>query len=163
MRIIVGNAMVTKQPQLGELREQVIVATTVEKPDGDVSTMTLRPGVIRVFARIRPLRPSQIYAWLAVFDQFARGGVQPTHEITIRWPPDIKIDLNHWCYANDKHTGIRTWYRINSTEDLGGVHRFLVLYCSIDAIDDPRSDPATQLRAPVWRSPHEDEEIIDRI
>lgn len=135
-------------PEASELRDLVWVCTTVEKPDDDVSTIVRRPGVIKVHARIRQLRPDQIMDYQAVF------GTQdppPTVEITIRMPPDVKVDLNHWVYRITGHAQI--WYKVRNTEDLGGVGRYLIMNCNIDTVNDVRNDPATQEPPPFWEVP----------
>lgn len=137
-----------KAPDVGELRETVIVCTTVERPDLNVSTIVNRPGVFRCHARIMSLKAEQIMDYKAVF---GTEHAPPTVAITIRFPPDVKIDLNHWVYCDD---GIaKTWYKVRSVEDLGNVKRFLTLNCSIDVVDDVRSDPATQESPPAFETP----------
>ena len=139
-----------QQPSLGSLRELVIVCTTVEKPDADVSTIVTRPGVIQVHARVRPLKGEEYLDYQAVFpgDRRLRP---PTHEITIRTPPDVKIDLNHWVYHQDRHAA--TWYRVRTVEDIGGARRFTIMLCSPETTWDVRSDPATQELPPVFEVP----------
>lgn len=132
------------------MREQVIISTTVERPDGDVSTIVQRPEVIQVMAQLLALRPDQILDYQSVFGTNVKP---PSHEFTIRYPRDVKVDLNHWVYHADKHTKISTWYKVRSVEDLGMVHRFLILSCTIDTVLDPRSDPATQKLPPTWQAP----------
>ena len=56
-----------------------------------------------------------------------------------------------------------TWYKVRTVEDMGGVHRFLVLMCTVETINDRRSDPATQPPPPVWERPDDGEPIPDRI
>lgn len=134
-------------PSIGALRDIVWICTTIERPDEDVSTIKERPGVFRCHARIRTMRPDQIMDFMAVFGTQDRATV----EITIRYPPDTKIDLNHWVY---RETGdAKIWYKVRSVEDLGGVHLFLLLNCSIDTLNDRRSDPATQRPPPSWEEP----------
>lgn len=134
-------------PTIGALRDLVWVCTTVERPDEDVSTLKTRPGVFHCHARIRNMRPDQIMDYIAVFGSEDR----PTIEVCIRYPPDVKVDLNHWVY---RETGdARIWYKVRSVEDLGDVHRFLLLNCSIDWVNDARSDPATQQPPPTWEVP----------
>lgn len=136
------------QPAIGEMRDLVWVCTTVERPDDDVSTIKTRPGVFQCHARIRNMRPDQIMDYLAVFGTQDKP---PSIEITIRYPPDVKVDLNHWVY---RETGdATTWYKVRSVEDLGNVQRFLILNCSIDVVNDVRTDPATQRPPPVWETP----------
>ena len=72
-------------------------------------------------------------------DQYA-----PTHEIALRVPPDVRVDLNHWVQHLLPDTA-SIWYRVRTVEDLGGVGRFLMLMCSVDQADDRRLDPATQM------------------
>lgn len=134
-------------PDVGLMRHRVIVCTTVEKPDGDVSTIVTRPGVMQVHARVSPIRGEEILNWKAVM------GTEnsPTHEIWIRCPPDVKVDLNHWVYVIEKHA--ETWYRVRNVEDIGGAGRFLLLMCSVDTVNDKRSDPATQPVPPRWERP----------
>jgi len=137
-------------PSVGQLRDVVWVCTTVERPDDFVSTIVERPGVIRVHARIRFMRPETIWNYQAVFgDQDT-----PTREITIRCPPDVKIDLNHWVYQEGNGAcSPPTWYKVRSVEDLGGVGRFLILRCSVDTVKDARTDVVTQQPPPVWETP----------
>ena len=97
------------------------ICTTIEKPGGDVSTIVSRPDVIHVHARGAADQGRGILNWKAVFDTVA----VPTHEITVRVPPDVKIDLNHWVYHADRFS--ETWYKVQTVEDLGGARRFLVL------------------------------------
>jgi hypothetical protein len=136
-------------PSLGSLRQPVIVCTTVERPDGDVSTIVERPGVFRVHGRVRAIRGDQVLDWKGVF----QTPQVPTHEITIRTPPDVKLDLNHWVYVADRYA--ETWYKVRTVEDLGGVHRFTVLMCTIETVRDRRADPVTQAPAPTWERPLE--------
>lgn len=145
------------QPEVGELRDLVWVCTTVERPDINVSTIVERPGVIRVHARIRPLRGQQILNYQAVFgDQNA-----PNTEITIRIPPDVKVDLNHWVY---RETGsAKTWYKVRKAEDMGGLGRFLMMLCSIEEVKGTRSDRATQTPPPRWEEPDPSAPMPDRI
>jgi hypothetical protein len=137
-----------KAPDVGELSERVIVCTTVERPDEDVSTIVNRPGVFACHARIINLRPEQILDYKAVF---GTEHAPPTVAITIRFPPDVKVDLNHWVFCRNEYGS--TWYKVRSTEDLGNVHRFLTMNCSIDTVDDVRSDPATQASPPSFETP----------
>lgn len=151
-------------PQIGDLRDSVIICTTVEKPDFNVSTIVDRPGVIRVHARVRPMEATQILDYQAVWPGMGRGqgGGQlklPSHEITIRMPPDVKIDLHHWVFHQDKFAA--TWYRVRMTKDMGGVRRFLLLLCSIETLWDVRTDPATQELPPQFEVP--DMGVVDRI
>jgi hypothetical protein len=140
------------QPAIGSMRQRVVVCTTTERPDEDVSTIVERPGVMPVMSRIRPLRGDDavMLDWRAVFGKENT----PTHEITIRCPPDVKVDLNHWVYHSDELGA--TWYKVRSVEDLGGVHRFLVLLCTLTTVNDARSDPATQSPPPTWENPTPD-------
>lgn len=143
-------------PDVADLRDVVIVCTTVERPDDNVSTIVKRPGVFKCHARIRDLKPEVILNYQAVM------GAQnaPTKEITIRMPPDVKVDLNHWVY---QLTGFaKVWHKVRSTEDLGGAGRFLVMHCSVQTINDERSDPATQESPPRWQTPA-DFPIMDKI
>jgi len=155
-------------PQIGDLRDVVVICTTVERPDDNVSTIVERPDVIRVHGRVRPLEATQILDYQAVWPGMGRGqgGGQlkpPSHEIVIRTPPDVKIDLNHWVYHADKYTA--TWYRVRMTKDMGGVRRFLVLMCSIEEVLDVRSDPATQQSPPQFEVPEFGglPNVVDRI
>lgn len=139
------------QPRIGEFKDLVTICTTTERPDDFVSTIIERPKVFQCHARIRAIRQSQILDYRAVMgDQDT-----PTVEVTIRFAPDVKIDLNHWVYLE---TGFaKMWMRVRGVEDLGVVHRFLVLSCSVDIIDDRRSDLATQQQRPGgWQSPDMD-------
>jgi len=146
--------VVNKAPRLGSLRDLVTICTTVERPDGDVSTLVNRPGVIQVHANVRPMRGIEVLDWKAVRDVTTMNSKAntPTHEITLRVPPDVKIDLNHWVYCKDR-LGTETWYKVRLVEDMAGVHRFLRLTCSIETINDPRSDPVTQTPPPKWEQP----------
>jgi len=135
-------------PNIGELRDFVWVCTTTERPDDDVSTIRKRPGVFGCHARIRNLKPDQIMDYVAVFGTEVKP---PTIEITIRYPPDAKIDVRHWVYR--KTGDARIWYKVRTVEDAGGVQRFLFLDCSIDTVFDVRSDPATQALPPMWEDP----------
>jgi len=152
-----------RAPQVGALRSRVTVCTTVERPDGDVSTIVDRPGVIQVHASVRPLRGVEILNWKAVYGVFTSATAAPTpsHEIVLRDPPDVKIDINHWVFCRDRFS--ETWYKVRTVEDMGGVHRFLVLMCTVETINDRRSDPATQPPPPVWERPDDGEPIPDRI
>lgn len=137
-------------PGIGELREKVIVCTTVERPDGNVSTIVKRPGVIEVMGRVRPIRGDQVLDYQAVWP----GQNQlkpPSHEVTIRTPPDIKIDLNHWIFHRDKWA--ESWLRVRTVEDIGGARRFTVMLCALETKRDVRSDPATQEPPPVFEVP----------
>ena len=146
-----GKLMV---PSLGELRETVIVCTMVERPDGEVSTIVTRPGVIKVHARVRPIRGEAFLDYQAVFGgaAMARERTVPTHEITIRTPPDVAIDMGHWVYHCDRFR--ETWYRVRTVEDIGGARRFTLMLCAPDTVRDIRSDPATQQLPPVWEVPN---------
>jgi hypothetical protein len=150
-------------PQIGDLRDAVVICTTIEKPDNNVSTIVDRPDVIHVHARVRPLEATQILDYQAVWPGMGRGqgGGQlklPSHEIVIRTPPDVKIDLNHWVFHRDQYTA--TWYRVRMTKDMGGVRRFLVLLCSIETMLDVRTDPVTQELPPHFDFPGS---AVDRI
>jgi len=134
-------------PEVGELNTRVWICTTVERPDMNVSTIVKRPGVIDVAARVRPLGGQQILDYQAVMGEEDK----PTTEITIRYPPDVKVDLNHWVYHKRLYT--RTWYKVRTVEDMGGAGRFLLLRCSVDKVFDVRSDPATQQTPPRWEDP----------
>lgn len=138
------------QPAIGQLRDVVWVCTTTERPDDNVSTIVERPGVIRVHARIRDLKPDQIMNYRAVFGDENT----PTKEITIRVPPDVKVDLNHWVFRETGYA--KTWYKVLYVEDLGEVGRFLILYCAVDELNDVRNDPATQQPPPIWETPDMD-------
>jgi hypothetical protein len=138
-------------PAIGEMRDLVWVCTTTERPDDDVSTIKERPGVFRCNARIRNLRADQILDYQAVFGSQDKP---PTIEITIRYPPDVKVDLNHWVYRESSDA--QTWYKVRNVWDVGNVQRFLFLDCSIDTVNDIRTDVATQQRAPVWETPSMD-------
>lgn len=134
-------------PSIGAMRESVIICTTVERPDDDISTLVTRPGVFRCHARLRNMRPDQILDYMAVNGTEDR----PTIEVCIRYPPDTKIDLGHWVYLETGEAKI--WLKVRSVEDLGYVHLFLLLNCSIDWVNDRRSDPATQRSPPAWEMP----------
>jgi hypothetical protein len=142
-------------PNVADLRDIVWICTTVERPDANVSTIVQRPGVIKVHARILDLRPEIVLNYQAVM------GTQhaPTKAITIRMPPDVKIDLNHWVYQETGFGPI--WHKVRSVEDLGGVRRFLEMHCSIETVNDSRRDPATQEAPPKWKTP--EDYITDRI
>lgn len=135
------------QPRIGEMRDLVWVCTTVEKPDDDVSTVVERPGVFRAHARVRSMRPDEIMDYMAVFGSQDRATV----EVTVRYPPDCKIDLGHWIYSEGDDT--KTWLKVRGVTDMGNAHRFLILACSIDTVNDRRSDPATQQPPPIWEVP----------
>jgi hypothetical protein len=136
------------QPVVGDLNETVWICTTVETPDDYVSTIVENPGVFKCHARIRNIKPDQILNYQAVFGTQEKP---PTIEITIRFPPDVAVDLNHRVY---RETGAaKIWYRVRSVEDLGGAHRFLIMNCSIDVVKDSRNDDATQQPAPRWDTP----------
>ena len=138
-------------PSVGSMRDSVIICTWTERPDEDVSTIVARPGVFRAHARVRTLQPDQILDFMAVFGSQDR----PAVEIAIRVPPDVKIDLNHWVY---RETGpAKIWYKVRSVQDFGDVGRFLLLRCSIDTVNDPRTDPATQQPPPAWEVPMNDD------
>jgi len=137
-------------PTIGQLRDLVWICTTVERPDADVSTIKERPGVFQAHARIHNLRPDQIMDYMAVFGSQEKP---PSVEIAIRYPPDVKVDLHHWVYRQTGDALI--WYRVQTVEDVGGVQRWLFLDCSIDTINDLRTDPVTQRPPPVW------EDVID--
>lgn len=147
-----------KAPDIGLMRHQIIVCTTVERPDGDVSTIVTRPGVFRAHARVLPLRGEYILNWKAANSFEAPGAKVPTFEITLRTPPDVKIDMNHWIYFEEGPTA--TWFKVVTVEDLGGARRFTVLLCSVETIKDLRSDPATQPLPPVWENPLDVEDRI---
>jgi len=138
-------------PTLGQLRDIVVVCATVERPDGEVSTIVKRPGVIQVHARVRPLKGEMLLDYQAVFGGGVRALRLPTHEITIRTPPDVKIDLGHWVYHCDRVA--ETWYRVRTVEDVGGAHRFTTMLCAPEIVRDRRSDPATQQSPPQWEVP----------
>lgn len=142
-----------KQPAIGELRSKTIVCTWVEVPDNDISVVVTRPGVFRCMSRVLPIRGSTVLDYQAVW-----GVKAPTHEITLRVPLDVQLALNHWIYIDDPVT--KVWYRIRNIEDLGGANRFLVCLCSIDTLDDARSDPATQERAPNFMQPVQPPDVI---
>jgi len=152
-----------KSPSVGSLTSRVTVCTTLERPDGDVSTLVDRPGVIQVHASVRPLRGVEVLNWKAVTEVYSglggTRGAAPTHEIVIRDPPDVKVDLNHWVFCRDRYS--ETWYKVRFVEDMGGVHRFLTLLCTIETVKDRRSDPATQPLPPTWETP--DEPVVDRV
>jgi hypothetical protein len=135
----------------------VWICTTVERPDFNVSTVVERPGVIKVHARVRPLRGREILNYQAVFGEQNA----PNTEITTRMPPDVKVDLNHWVYQETGYA--KTWYKVRSAEDMGGLGRFLMMHCSIDELKDKRSDPATQQSPPRWEAPDAPAPIPDRI
>lgn len=138
-------------PTLGALREIVVICTTVERPDGEVSTIVKRPGVIQVHARVRPIRGEMFLDYQAVFGGAGTRLRPPTTEVTIRTPPDVKIDMGHWIYHCDRVA--ETWYRVRTVEDIGGAHRFTVMLCAPETIRDRRSDPATQQSPPTWEVP----------
>jgi len=144
------NLATRNQPQIGEMRDVVIVCTGTERPDDFVSTIVEKPGVFRCHARIRNLRQYQILGYKAVFNDEN----VPTTEITIRSPPDVQIDVGYWIY---RLTGdAQVWYRVRNIEDLGQVRRFTVLQCSIDVLNDRRRDAATQQPPPAWMTPQLD-------
>lgn len=145
-------------PRLGELRDLVVICTMLEKPDGEVSTIVTRPGVIQVHARVRPVRGEKFLDYQAVFVGMGRRLGPPTHEVTIRTPPDVNVDLGHWVYHCDPFR--ETWYRVRTVEDIGGAHRFTVLLCAPETIRDRRSDRATQESPPVWEVPNMPTEVI---
>lgn len=126
-----------KQPAIGRMRSRAIVCTWVETPDDDISVVVQRPGVFQCMAQVLPINGAKILDYQAVW-----GDKAPTHEITIRVPLDVMVALNHWIYVDTGMT--KTWYRVRSIEDLGGVARFLILLCSVDTFKDARLDPATQ-------------------
>jgi hypothetical protein len=152
-------------PTISDLREVVTICTTLERPDDNVSTIVERPGVIQVHARVRPLEASQILDYQTVNPGMGRGTSQlkaPSHEITVRVPPDVKVDLNHWVFHADRYT--ETWFKVAMTKDMGGARRFLVLYCTPDLIRDRRSDPATQKLPPRFEVPDMNGPgVVDRI
>lgn len=148
------NLRTRNQPSIGELRELVVVCTTVERPDDWVSSLLTRPGVFRCHARVRDLRPDTILDYKAVLG----SEDVPTKEVMIRCPPDVKVDLNHWIYreAGPSCGNAKEWLKIRSVEDLGEVGRFLSLRCSVDVVLDARTDEATQELPPVWETPSMD-------
>lgn len=144
------------QPDIGLMRDTVIVCTTVEVPDADVSTIVQLPGVIKVKASVIPLRGDTILNYKAV--DISGKGVVPSTQITIRTPPDVKIDLNHKIYHLGRYGP--TWYNVDTVEDLGGAGRFTVMLCSVTYVKDKRSDPVTQPQQPEWRVPTGMDEVI---
>jgi hypothetical protein len=54
----------------------------------------------------------------------------------------VKIDKRHWLFCRDQYA--ETWYQVIYTDDMQGVHRFLILYCGLETVKDLRSDPAVQ-------------------
>jgi hypothetical protein len=143
-----------RKPDIGLMRDPVIVCTQVEIPDQDVSTIVDNPAVIKVMASVVPLRGETILNYKAV--DLGEKGRQPTTRITIRTPPDVKIDLNHKVYHLGKYGP--TWYNVETVEDLGGAYRFTVMLCSVEVVRDKRSDPATQPQKPQWDTP-----TVDRV
>lgn len=130
------------------MRDLVWVCTTTERPDDDISTIVRRPGVFLCHARIINLSPDQILDYQAVDGS---SDPPPRIEITIRYPPDVRVDIGHWCY---RETGdAKIWYKVRDVEDLGNVRRFLSLRCNIDVVNDRRIDPVTQRPPPVWLTP----------
>ena len=136
------------RPAIGDMRQNVWVCTMVERPDLDVSSVVLRPGIFKCHARIRDVRPDEILDYQAVFGAQNR----PTKEVTIRVPPDVKIDLGHWIYWEGTYAN--TWLRVRSVEDMANANRFLLIRCSIETVSDQRSDPATQQAPPAWEDPN---------
>ena len=134
-------------PEIGELREQVWICTTVEKPDMNVSSIVKRPGVIEVRARVRPLSGDTILDYQAVMGEQDK----PTMEVTIRNPPDVKVDIRHWVYHKGRFAC--SWLKVRTVEDMGGAGQFLLLRCSVDQVFDVRADPATQRQPPRWDDP----------
>lgn len=145
------NTRKRRAPDIGLMRHTIIVCTTVEKPDLDVSSTVTRPGVFKAHARVLPLRGDYILNWKAAASYEARGASVPTHEITLRTPPDVKIDMNHWIYFEEGK--IATWFKVVTVEDLASARRFTVCLCAVDTVKDLRSDPATQPLPPVWETP----------
>jgi hypothetical protein len=153
-------------PRIGDLREVVVICTMLERPDGNVSTIVDRPGVIRVHARVRPLDAQQILDYQTVYPGMGRGHAQvrhPTVEVTIRVPPDVKIDLNHWVFHANRYT--ETWYKVAMVKDMGGVLRWLQLFCWSELVRDVRNDPATQEPPPRFEVPEMAglPNVVDRI
>lgn len=134
------------------MNKLVIVCATVERPDDFVSTIIERPKIFAAHARIRNLKPDQILDYKAVFGDADTATV----EITIRYPPDAKIDIGHWIYRKAAPETLKIWYKVRSIEDIGEVQRFLALRCSIDTVKDARTDPVIQRSPPQWEDPTED-------
>lgn len=129
------------------MRDLIWLCTTVERPDANVSTIVERPGVIKVHARILPLTFEQILNYQAVMG--SQNAV--TREVAIRNPPDVKVDKNHWVY---KITGPDPmWMKVVGVTNIRGAGRFLLLHCSVETVNDKRSDPATQESPPQWETP----------
>lgn len=141
------NLRTRSQPAIGEMREDCVVCTTVDRVDDWVSVIETRPDVFRCHARVRDLRPDQILDYRAVLGAESA----PTKEVVIRAPPDVKVDLGHWIFWNGRHA--KQWLRVRSVEDLGEAGRFLSLRCSVDTMLDERTDPATQELPTVFETP----------
>jgi hypothetical protein len=144
-------------PSVSEMRDTVVICTTIERPDRYVSTIVERPGVIEVRARIRPAKAYQILNYQTVF----KSASEITTVITIRMPPDVKVDINHWVYQKTGYAP--SWYKVRSVEDIENQGRFLALYCTLDVLNDERSDPATQQSPPRWDDPDFPTNVTDRV
>lgn len=132
-----------KRPSIGQMRDWIVVCTTIEKPVGEVEVLLTRPGVFDCHARVLPLRGEKILDYQSVLG----SENTPSHEITLRTPLDVRIDIRHWIYHQDRFAA--AWYRVMSVEDLGGVNRFTVLLVARDTVVDKRADPVTQ-KFPVY-------------
>ena len=141
------NLLKRTVPRIGELNKRLIICTTIERPDEDVSTIVERPGVFRVHGRVRAIKGEEVLAWKGVFDT----AQVPTQEVTIRVPPDVHLDIGHWVFVSDRYR--ESWLKVRTIDDLGGAHRFVVLLCTIETLRDRRSDPATQSMPPVFERP----------
>lgn len=130
------------------MRSRVWICCTVERPDpATPSTLVVRPGVFQAQARIRNIRPEQVLNYQSVFGTERT----PTVAITIRDPPDAKIDVRHWVYRDEPP--VQVWYRVRNVLPIGDVVRFLTLNCSIDKVNDARTDPVVQQLPPRWETP----------
>jgi hypothetical protein len=141
------QALCTTSDHIGgshlEMKNRITITNWRETPDDDVNLVRTRPKIFECWGHVKE-RGFEGSGYTRVAD-----GVQydqtynPTHVVTIRNPSDVLITPKHWVYTTRRFDR-REWYRIIHTKiENKGRDLFLVLYCTIDEVSEPkRADPA---------------------
>lgn len=116
-----------KCPSQADLRHMVALCSEKDVVAGPASIEILRPPVFEARAAIEPKR-GQTWSRLGVVahDETER----PSHEITIRFRPDVDITKAAWLYEERLQSG-RRWFKILDHYDVGERARFWCLSCRL--------------------------------
>lgn len=143
-------------PKIGELRQRIFVTTKILYPDSDEKEhryIDERQVVLNTRAKIQPVSLNKSPFAVIGYQHETKEGGAPTHYVYMRNPSDYMVCSKNYLFYEFKKR--RRWLKVNSAMPIDEKEKWLVLYCQIEDVDDPRADPATYSRAANFKTPFE--------